>query len=325
MKSSFEEKLDKYFQKFRLSLPSKYPEHQKHLYGDYIEVIALFSNHSFVTSSDILDRFKDEGIIRQVKDASRQAEKNDENEAWISGIFRTLEDRSFLYGDTYPFEYEAGRISLREELTVPQKLYLNLLLCSNLSIFHSFEPELTSEFEMICYYALCSYLPPNSIVKSFGKNSEYDGSAVEKILKLAEHLNIGINQEYIDELSARGNQERGLDVIAWIPFGDLVPNFISVFAQCACGKEWYKKLTETRRYENYYKFYHQLPIHAFFMPYSLINYQSSKYYQADELTVKTLIFERKRIISLLSDFDFFQELASKVLVDKCIEYEEDIV
>jgi len=62
-----------------------------------------------------------------------------------------------------------------------------------------------------------------------------------------------------------------------------------------------------------------------FIPYSLINYHDSDFHQADELSVDTLLFERKRIINYVDDFTFFIPLNSKKLVDKCIEFEEDIV
>jgi len=62
-----------------------------------------------------------------------------------------------------------------------------------------------------------------------------------------------------------------------------------------------------------------------FIPYSLINYQNSNFYQADELSVDTLLFERKRILFYLTEIDFFNDCDSKALIEKCISFEEDIV
>ena len=168
-------------------------------------------------------------------------------------------------------------------------------------------------------------MPTHAVVKSFGKNSEYLGTAIGKIRLLAKELKVGVNDNFLNKISTRGNQERGLDLIGWIPFDDNVANYFSILSQCACGKDWYKKLAETRRYENYYDFYCSKPLHAFFIPYSLINYQNSDFYQADEISIPTLLFERKRILNYITDTSFFGELSSKQLVDKCIEYEEDII
>jgi hypothetical protein len=62
-----------------------------------------------------------------------------------------------------------------------------------------------------------------------------------------------------------------------------------------------------------------------FIPYSLINFQDSDFYQADELGTDTLLFERKRILNYIDDVSFFNALNSKALVDNCIGFEEDIV
>ena len=62
-----------------------------------------------------------------------------------------------------------------------------------------------------------------------------------------------------------------------------------------------------------------------FIPYSLINFQDSDFYQADELGKDTLLFERKRILNYIEDTTFFNSLLSKRLVDNCIVFEEDIV
>ncbi|MFP4090973.1 MAG: hypothetical protein ACLFT3_11765, partial [Cyclobacteriaceae bacterium] len=170
-----------------------------------------------------------------------------------------------------------------------------------------------------------NYLPQKAIVKSFGKNSEYTGTAKSKMRALAEEMNISIDETFLEKISDLGNQERGLDLIGWLPFNDRVPNFISVLAQCACGKEWYLKLGETKRYNRYYKFYLQEPIHALFIPYALTNYQNTDFHQGDEFGSDVLVFERFRILSTIDDTDFFKKMASSLLVLKCLESQEDIV
>ncbi len=327
------EKLLSFFANFNLNLTGKYPKHLTHLYADYIELVALFSNGNYLTRDIIEDRFKDEGILRQVKDYldiseiddEDRANENDKTESWINDIFQIISERVILFTNDYPFLLDSRGFIIKEQASERQQLYLFLLISSNLSLFRLFEPDLTSEFEDVCFYSLKNYLPQKAIVKSFGKNSEYTGTAKSKMRALAEEMNISIDETFLEKISDLGNQERGLDLIGWLPFNDRVPNFISVLAQCACGKEWYLKLGETKRYNRYYKFYLQEPIHALFIPYALTNYQNTDFHQGDEFGSDVLVFERFRILSTIDDTDFFKKMDSSLLVLKCLESQEDIV
>lgn len=326
MKMNFDIKLTDFFNGFHLSMGDKYPSHLLHLYADYIELVALFSNQDYVTSSDIIERFKDEGVFDKEEKDELRAEKNDEYEILINSVFKEIEGRQNLMQVDYPFKYNShNSIHLLENLSNKNKLYIFLLLSSSLSYFMEFKPELTSEFEFISYKALKGYLPSNTKIEQFGDNSRFHGNIIEKITELAKELNIEIDEHFINKISPKGNKEKGLDLIGWIPFSDAIPNYITVLCQCACGKDWNKKLSESRRYNHYFKFYLQAPIHAMFLPYALLQYQSSSFNQADEFLDCTLVFERSRIVSSISDCDFFTSLESCKLVEKCITHIEDIV
>ncbi len=328
-KMNFEEKIALFFEKKPIKLSHPPAAHLVHIYADYIEVVSIFSNQNYVSSTDILDRFCDEGIILKseaVADEDRAA-VNDKNERWINEIFLVLLDRMYLYGEEYPFVFLGNnkiKLKPQHEITSKHKIYVFLLLASSLALFNDFRSEITTEFELVSYNSLVNYMPLHATVKSFGKNSEYEGTAKEKIRKLGAELNVSVNEEFIAMISDQGNQERGLDLVGWIPFTDKVANHFALFCQCACGKEWYKKLTETSRYENYFKFHCNKPNHAMFVPYSLINYGNSTLYQGDEIP-QSLMFERKRILQFNLNLDYFNALNSKRLVDRCLEFEEDIV
>ena len=170
-------------------------------------------------------------------------------------------------------------------------------------------------------------MPGNSILKQYGKNSDYSGTAISKIKSLANDL--GFSSDDIDEyeissISERNTQEKGLDIIGWIPFDDDCMNKFVILGQCACGKKWTDKYHETRRYEEYLRFYKLRPCHSIFTSYSLINQAERKFHKSGDILRDTLIFERKRILSLVDD-ELVDSLESKNLVDKCIEFEEDVV
>jgi hypothetical protein len=330
---SFDEKLKAYFTDFSLLLGPKPTENLTYLYADYIELLSLFSNGNFVSATDVLDRFKDEGVFvlrekdNDTEDEDRdRAEVNDKDEIFVDGIFRLINERAELFIGDYPFLVHIDKLILveKEKINERQKIYIFLLLSSSLNKFKDFQPELTTEFEKVCFEVLINFLPNHAIVKSFGKDSDYQGSAVQKIKALANDLKIKIDEDGFEQISIKGNQEKGLDLIGWIPFNDSVPNFLAILGQCACGKDWIKKLGETKRYERYLKFHCQKPLHSMFLPYSLVDYARNIFFRNDDLSDK-LVFDRLRILNYLNDLAFFQDLASRVLVDSCIEYEEEIV
>lgn len=324
---NFDEKLISQFRDFKVGKPN-ISKHKYHLYSDYIEMLALFTN-SCVTKSDILDRLFDEGIeLHEDEDNSSdlysdKSEKDDKNENWITEIFDLIGYRVSLFAIDYPFETNRGGIELKNNLSDKNKIYLSLLISSNLNHFKILQPELTTEFETISHQSLKNYMPANAKVKATGKNTEYSGYAKEKIKKIASEINIDTNDNELSDISDRNVQEEGLDLIAWIPFEDKIPNLITILAQCACGKDWIKKQHETGRYENFFNFYKQQPIHAMYIPYAISNNQS--FYQSKDINKGRMIFDRKRILEYLSNTDFFSTLKSNTIVDKCIEYEEDIV
>ena len=323
----FNKNLTDQFKDFEIKHPDV-PNHMKHLYADYVELVALFSSRNFVTSTDILDRLKDEGAIKsndKLRDKD-SAMDNDRNEVWVDEIFQILEQRSITYGTKYPFDFTHNKIVLTEKLTSKNEVYLFLLLAANLSLFSSVKSSLTSDFEVVAYEALRTYLPDQALVKQFGKQSEYKGIAKEKIKLLAADMKTPINEAELDNVSDLNKMERGLDVVGWIPFDDLCPNFFTILGQCACGKEWPSKQHDTKRFQNYFKFDKTKPIHAMFIPYALVGARMGiAFYNSDEVEDGTMVFERKRITELFNDSDVFSELESKQIVDRCLATHEDIV
>lgn len=318
--------IDKALLNFNLRLSQKYPFDTKiYLYADYFELVSLFS-HDKVGIGEMLDRLKDEGVLgSETEKESDTAPIKDKDEAFVRSVFEIIQQRQFEYNDFYPFKYQDSFIEVKDNITEQQKLYVFLLIASNLNLFDKFKSDLTTEFEKLSKLALINYLPEFAKVKGFGKNSDYSGTAVEKIKKLAADMNVGVNEHYLVTVSQKGTQDLGLDIVAWLPFKDKLGNFISVFAQCACGKDWNKKLSETRRYNKFLDMYLSQINHAIFIPYSLINYNNNTFYEHHEFGDPILVFERNRILSLIKDYSVFSQLKSKKVVEKCIEYTEDIV
>ncbi|MFT4203065.1 MAG: hypothetical protein QM610_04055 [Chitinophagaceae bacterium] len=322
---SFIEKLAK-LPNIALKLQDKVSKRHLHIYADYVELISVLSNKNFVTATDLLDRLKDEGIIFQVENDEDQAKDNDQNEAFAIQVFELLAYRKAIFGNDYPFVIQGNnRIQLElDKINDRKRIYIYLLLSSNLNIFTEFAPELTKEFEAFCEILLKNYLPAKATIKAFGKTSAYQGNAQEKIALLANDLHLDFKLKHFNDDNVLGNQERGLDLVGWIDFNDKINNYLIVMGQCACGKEWTKKTSETKRYEKYFDFDSTKPMHTMFIPYCLQHHNANNFFMSDEIG-KSLIFERSRLLEYINDTTFFNNFQSKELVDKCLEFEEDIV
>lgn len=288
---TFDEKLRNSVNNFDNITKPDYTRSQINFYADFVELIASKCNEDGLTVADIQDRFFGE------KDYST-AEQRDKDESFLQTIFLLVEERIYSYADHYPFSYDGTILRIKATLTIKNKLYLSLLFSSKLNLFKDFKSELTTEFETISFNVLKEFLPQNSILKEFGKNTSYTGNAISKIRQLATDLDLDIDEYELSGVNDRNQQERGLDLIGWIPFNDGCKNKIIFLAQCACGKEYESKQHDTRRFEHYLDFYKTKPQHTMFIPYSLINVSAKKFYHSDLIENDYLIFERKRIIEL---------------------------
>ncbi|OYX18289.1 MAG: hypothetical protein B7Z16_09045 [Algoriphagus sp. 32-45-6] len=108
-------------------------------------------------------------------------------------------------------------------------------------------------------------------------------------------------------------------LMGWIDFEDKCMNKIIFLCQCACGKEYESKQHDTKRFQNYYRFYKTKPQHTIFLPYSLINTNANKFYHSDLIENEYLVFERKRILEYHNDLNFINSESFKI-VEKFINY-----
>jgi hypothetical protein len=303
-----------------------------HIYADYIELVCLFSN-DFVSQSDAIDRVYDSGKEFKLPRPTDgyigliDAQQHDSAEKFVNIIFEHIEERKEIYQNAYPFETESEKgIRLKDKvvLTEQQKLYLYLLVASSLKSFKKLQSAITSEFETLSKCVLESYLPSQAQVRHFANADIYKGNTKKKIEQLAKDINLECNNVEIEQISECNSKEEGLDIVAWIPFEDNNPNTIIILGQCGCGKDWFEKQNETLRYENYLRHYRQPFIHSLFIPYDLNN-TKGRFGLSKDITENHLIFERRRILYLANETIFDQIVHSKQIVEKCLEYQEDIV
>lgn len=301
--------------------PSKYDGiagDKLNYFADLVEIIATISKAE-VTVGEILDRFYECKLLKK-----GEAQINDSNEAWVKEIFQLIKLRSDTYNEKYPFYFDFSKqfICLKSELSNCNKLYIQLLLSANLPFFSDFQEILSTDFENLSYYSLLGYFNKSACIKKFGKRSEYTGrNTKDKIIQLAADINIEFDPDSIEQINKYNTNEKGLDLIAWFPFGDRWGNLLVILGQCTCINEnWHLKRQDTVPYEHFFIFKGIKPVHALFIPHSLT--KEKLFFNAINIS-DTLLFERKRLIDYFLEGNYGQ-LESNNLIELIIDYKEDI-
>lgn len=313
MPETIEAKISAYRSSIKSSLVS--PKKSKkilHLQCDFIEYLALISSRP-VEIDDIESFFY--GPQEDTEEESgdeHEAERDEEDETHIVNLFQVLRYRQLLFGDGYPFDIDEDTISLSSTLSNKKKLYIILLMCSNLNILGTFQHHLTKEFEKITDYALQNIFPDTQ-VKKMGEYSDYAGNnTINKIRLLADDLNLQVDEDALLDIEDQNSKEEGLDLIVWNKFGDNKANTLILLVQCACGKGILPKTAEPERYLDFIHFKFITPITTLAIPYSL--FTSDNRLEERKNIRKSLLYERSRLINAINDMSFLNALETYKLV-----------
>jgi hypothetical protein len=130
------------------------------------------------------------------------------------------------------------------------------------------------------------------------------------------------NEEDFDE---RDTGDGGLDLFGYIPLDFRIKNNIPLFfGQCACGKEWKKKIAECESvtWEGNLDFTQTTkPYHMIFMPRSY-RQLDGKWINLRNLR-NAIVFDRERIVNSLanSSNSFIDRLPASKVIDDIIQNE----
>ena len=168
----------------------------------------------------------------------------------------------------------------------------------------------TSLFERISAVALVEYLGGAGRARSFDFGSPRRDtlrSFRQAIDELCETMGEGGGSAA--RMKASDMKDAGLDLAAWVPFGDDRLNQLSVFGQCAAGQNWRGKITELQPVHfcrSWMKDPPALsPLAAFFVPRQIGKPQ----WEIDAQHDRQILFDRLRIARLLGDLD--EDLAGR--------------
>ena len=246
--------------------------HDAHHWEDWVELCCIANMDGQVDISSIADRLREERETRneddiEIDDSDEspaevdQAAKQDKQYFQVKEWFISLATRERLLGKNYPFALnpENSKLQLKTKLNPVQRLYVALLMMSNLHYFSSSQSDLTSSFETIGVEVFRWLLPPHADVHRFGKGSDnkgrYKGHIWKKIKQLADDLSCETNCKQ-EDFAPNDNGDAGLDLVGWVPWEDSAPGRLLLLGQCACTPEWAKKQDEAsgKRWDSKLKF-----------------------------------------------------------------------
>ena len=334
----------------RLQVKPNYPKYISLHWADYIELLCLANLDGELSEADIIDRFSererdlregDPTDIEKLKlfeeesgTATRRAEINDQWNIQLEDWFKVIRIRASNYGVAYPFEVTENEIRRKSVLTSDHKIYIYLLLCSNLYLFDKrSQITLTSAFEIICYEALKAILPTHAEIHLFGSNplnskGRYNGtlSFWDKMSKLASDLCEQVNSRVKESDYPKKNKgDDGLDIVAWIPVGDSLPTMPIFFGQCACTTDWVTKQNDSafHAWSNKINFTNYIN-NLIFIPFCYRG-ADGNWFKIGDIRLSFLL-DRKRIMhNLGTGFLGLKSLAAATIIDEIIAAREEVV
>jgi hypothetical protein len=305
------------------------------VWGDYIELLCLVNRDNIVTKADVLDRKRDEtdSELPTYDEDETIAETRDKEEQQVDDWFRHLIYRqgTFDRSGFYPFYVTNGgdSLKLKDNLTLQHKLYIFLLLASNLRYVPNYKHSITTAFETVSQNALRSILPTNAEVHVFGTSSQgkgrYSGNLLNKIRVLAEDLS---ERVLIDEntFSSHNSGDKGLDIVGWVPAGDRgVGGLLCVFAQCACTEEWVTK-QHSSKVDSWRPVmtFTSPPSNLIFIPFCFRN-SNGGWWQPTDIH-ESIVVDRVRMVHFVKDdYRVLQDLPVYSDIETILAYRESLV
>lgn len=237
---------------------------------------------------------------------------SDKSEARAADLFGSLELRSALFAESYPFEIigSGHELQLRPvaELGATQLLYLQLLLSSSLRFVpKNRRKELTDPFEFLSTQIFKGLMPSGWEVHQFGAQtgSRYRGHLATRMDALAADWRAKHLLER-GQYSTRNAGDGGLDIVAWHPMGNDDRGGIPLAAaQCGCtATDWQLKQLEASpaNLRNKIAAIHPWSTY-YFMPHDLVRlYNGKNDWQRRDWLGESIVVDRLRIVRLAQEF-----------------------
>jgi hypothetical protein len=294
----------------------KHPVFNEHHWADWVELLCVADPDTVMDESRVRQEARQQNedlgegssIDEGEEEADESLEKAEKVDRWnkrVENWFAHLRFRARQLGSAYPFVIKEGEnsVRLKAPLTDAHKLYLALLMASNLNYFPKDQSNLTASFEVFCLVIFKQWMPAPAEVMWFGANklnkTEFTGRLWKKVGMLAERLNETVTAKEGD-FPKNDCGDHGLDLLARIPSGDTLPGTVLMFGQCACTVEWVDKQDSSSG--NSWKHLVSLmsnPLNVVFIPFCLRNSDGTWHQPSDQRG--HVLMDRVRLIHFLND------------------------
>ena len=292
-------------------------------HADWLEFSALSDSSREASAQDLVTALRRSGSSDAIHDELEEdpaldesvEREDDELERIGDAAVEQLERREQILGQQYPFTLN-GALKANPDAT--KTIYAFLTAITSVSEADTQAPQNAATlFERLSAATLVSYLGGGDSARSYDfgfPRRNNPSSFKDAVDDLCQQMGEGAGHR-ADQTNLSATKDAKLDLVVWLPFGDGRPNQLSVFGQCATGRNWESKIRELQPIAFCKQWFREQPAMnpelAFFVPRHIKERQWSAAANDDRL----LLFDRLRIAHLLSNVD--QELA-----DKCAEWTE---
>jgi hypothetical protein len=258
-----------------LSLPAPTSHN---LVADWVELTTAVNDRSISRSV----------VAREVEASAGKAPE----ESFISDVWSHLRSRYGLYNP--------ARFTVDDATVTPvnnprsQAEYLTCLLLSLYGVHDNGPAKL---FERLTCAAITQIWPGQAMVFGWPFQKKPGNKPREKTMleRFIRALAKDTNERFGDKPSSRF-KDRGVDVIAWIPFSDGRSGQIVILLQCAAGHNWTAKLPVPLDAWNQYIHWAHTPVKGFAVPCVI----ADRIWH-DTSVDKGILLDRVRIVNSVSD------------------------
>ncbi|HEL4265686.1 TPA: hypothetical protein UM524_000407 [Stenotrophomonas maltophilia] len=261
------------------------------------------------TAEDADDVVAEEDGLEADEEALRALPVDDRREARAADLYSQFAVRSQVFANAYPFSLseDGQEISLLENRTASQNLYLELLLSSSLRLISLGRwGELTERFEEISEKIFRGLMPPTWQVHRFGAKggTRYRGHLHTRLKALAKDWRADFNLTR-KQFKDRNSGDGGLDLVAWHPMGeDGRVGVPAAAAQCGCTAEGWslKQLEASPANMAFMRMDHPWATY-YFMPLDLVAVADQGFdWQRRPHLSSVILVDRLRIVRLSNEF-----------------------
>lgn len=299
-----------------------------HLCADLVELLVSvnYKGNSLIHKNDFLSIAKEASTYPEDLDENMKIEqefndraKSDRTERLVEDVWSHLEYRKRVFKEDYPFIVRNDElVSSEGELSLGQRIYTFLLMCSRLNSFKKkgIQQKWARSFSYCCKEAMGLLLPEFATVRVFDANSvdrrQYFGTDLrDALIELGKDLQVlKINAEQCRKQSPSG--DAGIDLVGVVDFSDGVTANYAILGQCAAQqKNWPSKILEANALglRAFYQLTWDIPA-VTFIP--VFYRDTSGAWINTSNTSGSLLIDRARIVFLLKKMKE-EELATKIL------------